>query len=62
MASSRDKDKPSQPQLDEERRRKADLEKQQDQHDPGRERRQQGDNPDDPSLERQQGFNPDPVR
>ena len=61
MASPRNKDKPSQPQLDEERRRKADLEKQKQQYNPDRER-QQGDNPDDPGIERQQGFNPDPTR
>lgn len=62
MASSRNKDKVKQPQLDEERKRKADLEKQRQQYDPGRSRQQSGDNPDDPGVERQQGFNPDPVR
>lgn len=61
MASSR-KDKVKQPQLDEESKRKADLEKQRQQYDPGRSRQQSGDNPDDPGLERQQGSDPDPVR
>lgn len=62
MASPRNKDKPIQPQFDEERRRKADLEKQRQQYNPDRERQQQGDNPDNPGVERQQGFNPDPTR